>query len=400
MTASRWLAQTIVPDAWRAASADMAHAMNGVILTLAKSVHPVTLDDRSLLFLEHSQEICEINKSAETLVALLAHGIELDEEGVFCPELAGQDATWQREGIAAVLADWSARGIIKVDWLTGNRQIMPVLYLNAGTIVFELLFPCNDLGAELSKLYAHLPSRAPMGNSPIRRLEVAAFGEFAIVRLDEDLTRLVPRAQVASRIHNILLESMLSTPNLVLLHAACAQFNERAVLLFGHPGAGKSTLAHALLPYVDALCGDDVVAFDPATGRVMAVPFPLSMKEGGWQIALARDAELEDRPAELRADGVAVRYVPLATADHGQWLDIGHLVSLNREGLCDPIMSEQSELEALKIILAEAHSANGRSSFSLVRRLSEIVVRAGKWRLTYEDSSEAAHRLVDALAAH
>lgn len=378
----------------------MTHAMNVVVLSLAQSVHPVKLDGRLLLFLEHSQEICEINESAENLVALLAEGIELDGEGMFCPELADQNIDWPGEAIAAVLVEWSARGILKADWSTGHRQTMPALYLNAGTVAFEFLFPCDELGAELSRLYAHLPSREPTDTRQIRRLEIGALGEFAIVRLEGELTRLVPRAQVASSVHNILLQSMLRIPSLVLLHAACAQVNERAVLLFGPPGAGKSTLGHALSSHVDALCGDDVVAFDPATGCVMAVPFPLTMKEEGWQIALARDTDLEDRPAELRADGVAVRYVPLAPADHGKWLDIGHLVSLNREGHSEPTLSKLSEFEALKIMLAEAHSANGRSSFTLVRLLTEIVARAGKWRLTYENSSEAATRLVDALAAN
>lgn len=400
MTAARLCARKIDPVAWRTVPVDMTPAPNRVILTLAKSCHPVELDGRPLLFLEHSQEICEVNDAAGTLVELLAEGVEVDDGGAFRPKSAGHDAQRPGHGIVAALADWSARGILDTDWAPGHRQTMPGVFLMAGVMAFELVFPCDELGAELSSLYAHLPSRAPAGDVPLRRLEVGALGEFAVVQLDGELTRLVARAQVASQIHSILLDSMLRTQGLVLLHAACATIDERAVLLFGSPGTGKSTLAHALLPYVDALCGDDVVAFDPATGRVMAVPFPLTMKEGGWQIALARDADLDDRPAEVRADGAAVRYIPLAPAGSGQWLDIGHLVTLSRQDRRKPTMSMLSELEALKVILAEAHSADGRSSFTLVRRLSQIAARAGKWSLDYEDSSEAAVCLVETLAAN
>lgn len=59
-----------------------------------------------------------------------------------------------------------------------------------------------------------------------------------------------------------------------LLHAACLVLHGEAVLLFGPPHAGKSTLSDMALDRGIEILGDDVIHLAPETGLAEAVPRP------------------------------------------------------------------------------------------------------------------------------
>lgn len=56
--------------------------------------------------------------------------------------------------------------------------------------------------------------------------------------------------------------------------ATCVAIDGRAILIEGAPGAGKSSLALALIDRGAVLVGDDGVALDPAGERLLASPVP------------------------------------------------------------------------------------------------------------------------------
>ena len=65
---------------------------------------------------------------------------------------------------------------------------------------------------------------------------------------------------------------------LLLLHAASIIVNQEALLIFGPPYSGKSTLAGLALSRGIPLVGDDVVLVSGQSGRVQAVPRPLKTR--------------------------------------------------------------------------------------------------------------------------
>jgi hypothetical protein len=65
-----------------------------------------------------------------------------------------------------------------------------------------------------------------------------------------------------------------------LLHAACFVVQGEAVLVFGPPFAGKSTLSALALARGIEILGDDVIHLAPETGLAEAVPRPLKRRIG------------------------------------------------------------------------------------------------------------------------
>ena len=63
-----------------------------------------------------------------------------------------------------------------------------------------------------------------------------------------------------------------------LLHAACFVLDGTAVLVFGSPFAGKSTLTAMALERGIEVLGDDIVHLEPETGLAQAVPRPLKQR--------------------------------------------------------------------------------------------------------------------------
>ncbi len=103
-----------------------------------------------------------------------------------------------------------------------------------------------------------------------------------------------------------------------LLHAACFVVQGEAVLVFGPPFAGKSTLANLALARGIEILGDDVIHLDPETGLAEAVPRPLKRRIGREELLANQAGPLEPgRPLYGMLDGEPSVLRPRATA--GVW---------------------------------------------------------------------------------
>jgi hypothetical protein len=75
-----------------------------------------------------------------------------------------------------------------------------------------------------------------------------------------------------------------STAPYVLLHAAAATIDGRAVLLPGAPEAGKTTLVTGLVREGAGYLTDEAVALDPDTLEVVPYAKPVSLDRGAWEL--------------------------------------------------------------------------------------------------------------------
>lgn len=101
--------------------------------------------------------------------------------------------------------------------------------------------------------------------------------------------------------YEVVLQLIEARPDLVWIHAGAAADAHGAVLLAGNWGCGKSTLVTELYRRGWSYLSDDVLPFDPATGRVL--PFPLT--------PTVREAQRQHLPME-RLAGSAKQWVDLA----------------------------------------------------------------------------------------
>ena len=103
--------------------------------------------------------------------------------------------------------------------------------------------------------------------------EIAVLSETRIHSFADDVTFTNP--------HDLLIWLTLTIADVLaekrgafLLHAACLVVEGQAVLVFGAPFSGKSTLASLALARGVEILGDDVIHLAPETGLAEAVPRP------------------------------------------------------------------------------------------------------------------------------
>ncbi|MFT3720049.1 HprK-related kinase A [Pseudorhodoferax sp.] len=77
----------------------------------------------------------------------------------------------------------------------------------------------------------------------------------------------------------------------LLLHAAVLERNGQAIVLPGHPGAGKSTLTAALALSGYRLLSDEMALIDRSTGRLVPLARPVSLKNRSIDIVRGFSAE-------------------------------------------------------------------------------------------------------------
>jgi len=146
-------------------------------------------------------------------------------------------------------------------------------------------------GAEISVVLAGGPNDWRLGTGGVE----SARGSGADAALTQTLAELV---EVGCR----------GPARLLVVHGAGIAHAERAVLLIGRGGAGKTTLAAALNAAGHPLLGDDVVPITP-DGRALGIGLALCLKAGSWPVLAQRLPGLASVPIWQRL-GEPVRFVP------------------------------------------------------------------------------------------
>jgi hypothetical protein len=204
-----------------------------------------------------------------------------------------------------------------------------------------------------------------------------------------------PTPAIARLLTTINVAAVASMDEVPVLHASCAAVDGTAIVVPGHPGAGKSTLVAGLVAEGCTYLTDEAVPLD-ASAAAVPYPKPIVVGRGSWP-ALAHAEH-----GRVTLEGVA--------------LDAWHLdpVLLGSTAAVDPapvglvvvpryVPGSETLIEPLSP--AEATAAMSSNTFNLrrhgraaVERCALVAREARAVRVTHSDLREVARRLMDLAA--
>jgi hypothetical protein len=338
------------------------------------------------LFSEEEQQLHRLDGASALLVPMLVEGAsysqlisELTRSGV-SPDAAENWVT----GLLHQLAGLSLLQTSGGDLPPSARSAQ---HLAIGPLRVSVSYSSLDLQQAIAPIFRHLESEQGPGAATIR---IAEFGAGLVeVGIGPGSALLVRREEVAIRLKGMLLEEVLRCDcALGALHAAFLSRNGNGVLLLGSPGAGKSTLALALLGAGFEYGSDDVTLFRGG-GTVMGVPLAPAVKEGAWAIAETMGIALTPLPAHVRPDGKLVRFACIARDRLTESGRISMIVSLRREQNGTAGLRPMGSENALGAMLGEARSRSGRCSVDTMSALAQLVRGASCFHLHYPEAMQA-----------
>lgn len=222
-------------------------------------------------------------------------------------------------------------------------------------------------------------------------------GRFCLF-VDDDLIRgsSSPSATLETLIWHVNRQVVARSRHLVRIHAAGLASGDRAVLLPAPMASGKTTTATALLRAGLDYLTDETVAIDPSSGRVLAYPKPLSIKEGSHQVLAGLDPHYPPEvgvwtgrrwqvpPTEVGGGHVVTSALPR--------LLVAPTYQTGAHTRLEPIR----RAEAVRLLVENAFdfTVDPRRDLAV---LADTVRRCDTYRLTVGDLDEACRLVLDLL---
>jgi len=294
----------------------------------------------------------------------------------------------------ALLASWSQNGLARLEADEAEPPRATIGLRFAGCD-FTLRFDDEATAAMVRPLFAHVAHFGPACGTVIA---AHGHGDFTLVAHHGGKALLVRADEVAPTIKGLILEALLADRRFPLaFHAACIARDDRAILLIGSSGAGKTLFSLAAARHGFSYGADDVVLVDD-DARVTGVPFAPAIKASGW--ALAGAIEGFGRLAtHRRLDGVPVRYPP-PPAFIERALPIGATILLDRAADGPTRLDRIDPVESFVALLAEASAPGNRIATEQSRVLAAAIAGAPAYRLRYSSFGPAMAALDEGLHVH
>lgn len=344
------------------------------------------LGDRSVVFCERTQKIYELNQTAAYIWCRLEEHAPLE---AISSELArsGIEPDLARRHVRNALRNWLKLGLIEAGHDFDPDAVAFARDLNLRIADFDITIRVTSerLG-RLFGVFDHLA--VPAHESPHSLAMIEADGlvhvfhnKVSVMCCDE--AELVP--SIKAYVTELLVKA--SPPNIVF-HAACLIRRDRAILISGRPGAGKTTLALRLAQAGFSFAADDIVLIAP-DGRVTGVPFAPAVKSGAWDTVAEFRPDVVDAATHRRTDGKRVRYLaPARIAPYASY-PVDTIIFLKR-ALDVTELHPLDPLKAMRKVMEASYATGGKLSLAGCRTLNRMLAGARSFELTASTLNKTA----------
>jgi HprK-related kinase A len=177
----------------------------------------------------------------------------------------------------------------------------------------------------------------------------------------------------------------------LIIHAAVLEKNGKALLLPAPPGSGKSTLCAGLAHSGWRLLSDELALIDPASGHVVPLPRPVSLKNQSIEIlrSFAPQAVFNRTVDDTIKGSVAHMRAPVdALTRAGETAAPGWIVMPRFEAGAQPQLQEISRARGMMALIENAFNfdLHGRRGFDV---LGDFVDSCSCYAYTYGSLEEA-----------
>jgi len=357
------------------------------VMKVCEGVEPLEFDKQFALFHQDRQQLVELNDTARLIWKRLAAG---EPVGAAVVSLMDQGAGPEqaRQYVSDALQRWLSEGWLAPAVLPELLDAVPqtTVGLSILGIGFRVVLHGGPTPAGVVDLLAPLQGQAPEKH----RLDLVGWDNRHLLLIDLRSRGLFDPEEIAPAIKAALTERLAhAVADSFLAHGALLDSGGDRLLLAGAPGAGKSTLAMALVEAgFDCLC-DDIVQVH-ADGQMQGAPFAPTLKSGAWP--LLPSLALERLPIHRRADGRQVRYLPASISVAGA-RPLTHFVALSRQAAGAAELTPLSGLEAMRMVLEGGLAASGQISAAEVGRLAGTLAGASCQGLRYSNLPDAVQTL-------
>jgi hypothetical protein len=367
-----------------------------------------TVGGRNVVFSEYRQKLFELNDVAAFIWCRLQDGLQPQ---AIAAEMAakGIDLAIATSFIRKSLTQWRRVGLIdrglngagdRNDISIAPRRLSeaatpsrrrrktangPQQSLVVAGLAIEIAYSSDQIAAAITPTFRHLECDRIVPQ--VRLAAIEDDGRVILLRDDREVLSC-RRNEIVPTLKWQLTEEVLSLGRYeIVLHAACVVRNGAALLMFGAPGTGKTTLCLALVDAGMGFAGDDVTLVHPG-GRAQGVPLPPALKRGAWSFAQQLGLDLDQVPAHQRLDRKLVKFVVPGQV-WTEALPIRGFIMLDRHATHRAALTPLDRIDALRKALAEAFMPHRKLSTSAFDSLVAGLSAAECYALSYADYADA-----------
>lgn len=335
---------------------------------------------QEILFSSSRQSVFELNESGARIWRALAAGktIQAMEADILH---GGGTVEEAREYVKIALDAWQSLDLIHPALpaapASGAHDLTQHLAISG--LRLSISYPEGCAG-QTAAVFQHL--EVADGASDVAWEVIESHARLHVFRQREWVTSCSPD-ELATLLKGHFLNDILDRDGYeVAMHAAALHVGDRILLLFGEPGAGKSTLTLGLVHQGFGFGGDDV-ALLLSSGRCAPIPFAPALKAGAWPILKDRYPAISEAPVFRRPDRRRVRYFfpgPFSGSDDRE---IGWIVFLDRRATGAAKLHKVDVAEALRGLVGGSYAMGEVLTDSAFETMARTIGGSEVFRLSY-----------------